>query len=601
MESPTTTSRHASFNPEWENTYACSQINEKIVCLLCGLELSTEISIQRHHQSRHPDFSVNFPLNSQVRVSEILSKKSEMSSSIDLNLCNDNSSTRVLMSFQVAQKLVKDLGSFEDIEVYQNFFADAMRAMFGSTHLEARINRFVDNLELSRSAIAERIESIADDLESQILNDLAQCDYFSCQVVAASHLSDQVQVIVFVRMIFHDLSTREDLFTIFSVSRNHTDLDLHKAFKKEFLSVCISLDKLAGITTDGSSIMSGFVAQCRADPDFPRFKSFHCVLHRLSLCCEEIQVKPVITSADKIVELIISEGSNQRLSELFGDEDNLDELFCYSGVDWLRKRSMLQKFYDNFGEIVDFLKTSDKIFPELCHPDWLSTLAYIVDLNQLISWQTREMEDTSNYLHQNFESIEELKSAMEYAVDSFEDNSISDLFPRLKNLVSEDDTPFDSDKFLVLTDNFLESLMNRFGDVTETQWVINYLRCSRSKKESSGIVSSVIWGCHPVNFSDIANEIGNLPVDDDLSLLDSEVGTWQRILQSKSYPNLLKVYKRIRCSFTTTRLCDRAIFHMSQISSKQSVLSNCDIKKAVLLCVSSRQPDLHGLAARVLD
>ncbi|XP_029654108.1 uncharacterized protein LOC115227411 [Octopus sinensis] len=80
---------------------------------------------------------------------------------------------------------------------------------------------------------------------------------------------DIAQLCVFSRLIFHDLTVKEELFAIIPMKERTTGENIYNSFKTFLLSFELLplMKKLVSITTDGAPAMignqNGFIAFCR--------------------------------------------------------------------------------------------------------------------------------------------------------------------------------------------------------------------------------------------------------------------------------------------------------------------------------------------------
>ena len=61
--------KNRSFNPDWEEYYAFTCQENKLLCLICLQILSQNKhgNVKRHHESNHKDFSRKFPHKSEKK------------------------------------------------------------------------------------------------------------------------------------------------------------------------------------------------------------------------------------------------------------------------------------------------------------------------------------------------------------------------------------------------------------------------------------------------------------------------------------------------------------------------------------------------------
>lgn len=84
---------------------------------------------------------------------------------------------------------------------------------------------------------------------------------------------DTAQLAAFVRMVFEDFTTKEDILTLLHLKGRTRGEDIYDVFKNYIRENNIPIHRLVAITTDGAPAMCGvravFIALCRGDPDFP--------------------------------------------------------------------------------------------------------------------------------------------------------------------------------------------------------------------------------------------------------------------------------------------------------------------------------------------
>lgn len=66
MSGPSKRQRTYNFNTDWEESYCFINVKNKCVCLLCGSSIAVpkKHNVERHFQTIHATFDVNYPLKS---------------------------------------------------------------------------------------------------------------------------------------------------------------------------------------------------------------------------------------------------------------------------------------------------------------------------------------------------------------------------------------------------------------------------------------------------------------------------------------------------------------------------------------------------------
>ena len=108
---------------------------------------------------------------------------------------------------------------------------------------------------------------------------------------------DVAQLCVFIRMVFEDMSTKEELLTILPLKGHTRGEDIFNAFMGFVNEKKLTLFKLISITTDGAPAMvgrtSGFIALCKESESFPDILNYHCIIHQQALCGKILNMKEV--------------------------------------------------------------------------------------------------------------------------------------------------------------------------------------------------------------------------------------------------------------------------------------------------------------------
>jgi len=95
-------------------------------------------------------------------------------------------------------------------------------------------------------------------------------------------INTSVQLSIFIRMCFDDFSVKEEFLKVLSLIGRTRGEDIYKTFKQFIEEEEIPIEKLASITTDGTSAFcgnkNGFLALCKNDNSFPYFFQYHCII-----------------------------------------------------------------------------------------------------------------------------------------------------------------------------------------------------------------------------------------------------------------------------------------------------------------------------------
>lgn len=233
----------------------------------------------------------------------------------------EKSKAATTASYKICHMLAKHNKPFKDGIMIKECFIEAADSLFGNFKNKTEIISAIKDLQLSRQTVTRRIEIINQDLYNQTLK---ECTYFSLQFDESTDAKDSAQLCIFTRMVFPDMSVKENFLTMITLKETTRGADIYNAFWLFAQNFNLPLYKLMCITIDGAPAMtgkhSGFIVLCRANDDFPHFFTFHCVIHQQALCGKILNMKDVMDIAFKIVNSIRARSLQRRLFKLHLEE-----------------------------------------------------------------------------------------------------------------------------------------------------------------------------------------------------------------------------------------------------------------------------------------
>ncbi|XP_056912889.1 L-xylulose reductase isoform X1 [Takifugu flavidus] len=275
------------FNDGWEEEFFFTSFKDKCLCLICGTTVAVpkRHNVERHFKTCHGNFDVNYPPGSALRTE----KDHGLKASLDKQRTfftkpMKKSQNATEASFRAAHFLIKNKKTFSDGEVFKETMMLVANTLFKDEKHGPEVISALSDVQLGASTMARRVSSLSENLTEQVERDLAACRWFSIQCDESVDSASTAQLMIFIRMVFDDFSTKEELLTLLPLKATTRGVDKYTAVKNFFAEKKVPLNKLASITTDGAPAMTGrhagFIAQCRNDPDFPTFLHYHCIIHQ---------------------------------------------------------------------------------------------------------------------------------------------------------------------------------------------------------------------------------------------------------------------------------------------------------------------------------
>lgn len=271
------------------------------------------------------------------------------------------------------------------------------------------------SVPLCPTTVKRRVESLSEDVHKQMLQDLMDCECFSLQFDESQDIMDTAQLVIFVRMTFPDSTTKEDFLTLLHLKGRTRGEDTYE-FKKYVRDNDIPIHKLVAIKTDGAPAMrgarTGFVGLCRADPDFPFFVNYHCVIHQQALAGKVLDLSHVMTLVVKLVNSIRAKALQHRLFKalLAELEAAYGDLLLHADVRWLSRGKVLQRFVDLLPEIKIFLRTLDQEPEQLSDDAWLLDLGFLTDITAKLNSLNTELQGKDQNLSHMLSAVNGFKA-----------------------------------------------------------------------------------------------------------------------------------------------------------------------------------------------
>lgn len=134
-------------------------------------------------------------------------------------------------SFKVSYLLAKKCKPFSDGEFVKEFFLEMSDSLFNDFKNKSEITAAIQDLQLSRNTVMRRIEKMSGNLKEQLHNDINRCSCFSLQCDESTDISDTAQLLVFIRMVFGDFTSKEELLGMISLKERTRGVDIFNGFK----------------------------------------------------------------------------------------------------------------------------------------------------------------------------------------------------------------------------------------------------------------------------------------------------------------------------------------------------------------------------------
>ena len=92
----------------------------------------------------------------------------------------------------------------------------------------------LSDVQLGASTMARRVSSLSKNLTEQVDRELAACRWFSMQCDESVDSANAAHLMIIIRMVFDDFSTKEELLTLRPLKATTRGVDIYTAVKNFF-------------------------------------------------------------------------------------------------------------------------------------------------------------------------------------------------------------------------------------------------------------------------------------------------------------------------------------------------------------------------------
>lgn len=605
-------SKNYHFHSEWEEDYFFVYSNDKSICLICNAKvaLPKKGNLERHFKTVHKSYDTNFPAKSPLRARKVKELKSQLAVQQSVfTRPNTTSKAATIASYRVCRVLIKGKKSFQDGEIVKEAFIEAADALFADFKNRKEIVSAIQDVQLSRNSVTRRCEGMAEDVEQQLRNDIDTCECFSLQFDESTDVVDVAQLCVFVRMVFDDMSVKEELLTILPLKGHTRGTDIFQVFMEFVSKSKLPLFKLASITTDGAPAMigrtAGFIGLCKQSESFPDFLNYHCIIHQQGLCGKILNMKDVMDVANKIACSVRARSLQRRLFRAQLEETGAEhtDLLLHTDVRWLSRGKFLERFSELLPEIKEFLKRSNHAeYAQLQDNQWLLDLAFLTDLTDKLNSLNLELQGKNKHIINMISSVNMFKSKLQLLSSRLQQCDLRN-FPHMDTELKrqgKDCAELESARYDDQVQSILTEFDRRFTDFASIEPVVSFLSFPFGENIDVDCITSKVASLFNLDSGAIENEI--LTLNNDIELKsratpDTNVQFWN-LMQKEKYPNLRQTAKNLTALFGSTYLCESAFSHMKIIKSKyRSTMTDDHLAACLRLALSSYCPDYEKLAS----
>ncbi|XP_071052905.1 protein FAM200A-like [Onthophagus taurus] len=156
------------------------------------------------------------------------------------------------VSFKIAWIIARAKRPYTEGDFIKQNIIDTIKSLDTNN---TKLLKLIGGIPVSRHTVERRIAEITVDLLSQLHKDIKNCVAFSLALDESTDITDQPQLAIFIRFVFEDGVTREELLDLIALKDTTRGIDIKEAFDAAVKD--IPKNKLTSIATDGAAAMVG--------------------------------------------------------------------------------------------------------------------------------------------------------------------------------------------------------------------------------------------------------------------------------------------------------------------------------------------------------
>ena len=456
------------FNDEWSEKYFCEPQGTGARCLVCDARISVckEYNIKRHFQTHHEKKMASLVGEERSRKFQALSDSHNQQRKAFSSQSRSNAAA-VRASFRVASVIAAHGRPFSDGELVRECLLEVADEVSPESVAAFKA------VSLSTSTVTRRVEDIADDLTAQLAGKTESFSNYSIALDESTDISDTAQLLIFVRGVDVNFNVTEELLGLSSLKGQTTGKDIFDKLKETVAASGLSWNKLCSVTTDGAPNMTGskmgLVARIRRHCEEQGFDnlpvSFHCIVHQQALASTAAHFADVMKVVTDSVNYIRSRGLKHRQFQEFLNsvEAEYTDVLYYTQVRWLSRGTVLQRFFNLRHEIRQFMEEQGRAVAELTDFQWISQLAFLVDVTQLLNTLNRGLQGKEQLICHMYRDVKAFGRKLELLISQLQQDSWVH-FACCSELQKTEGYPMDANLSLRVLTSLHEQFSSRFSD-----------------------------------------------------------------------------------------------------------------------------------------
>ena len=550
-------------------------------CLVCKAKLSNESMVlsklNRHFTAKHGHLSDK----PRIYFERILAERKQQSQAFTKVFKVSTKAQEA--SYLVAEIIAKNSRPHTEAE---SIIFPACSAIV-KTMLGDKAKEEIKKIPLSNNTICRRICDMSADIENTVITSVNKSKIFAMQVDESTDIGGKAQLLAFIRYVNNEKIT-EQFFCCKELTETTTGQNIFDTLNKYLKETKLSWKQCVGICTDGAPSMvgsiKGFVSLAKRENS--DIITTHCFLHREVLVGKTLgsDLKEVLNKVVKMVNYIKSRPLKSRLFAKLCKEmgANYANLLLHTEVRWFSRGKALSRVYELKDEMLSFfsLEKQQEFCELLCDYNWVSKLAYLVDIFDHLNNVNSKMQGKNETLLTSTDKMKALREKLKLWSLRVANGNFDMLshFSEMKNK-----------EVVSLITQHLKSLEEKIEKYFPSLSTENYMWV---RNPFLPLDSHVV-----LNLKE-EEELIDIRNDGNFKLMHKQMPLgefWIRV--QKEYPCVGKKAIVLLLQFSTSYLCESGFSVLTNIKSKKRERLLI-VEEEMRVALSNVPPDIKGICAK---
>ena len=554
--------------------------------------------------------------NKEDRLTEFNRLKNvDKSAKTITHMFKSEAETITTASYELAWLIAKNKKPFTDGDYIKQVVSNIVKTLTSTNNTFARkLLKTIEKIPADRTTISNRITELTSEVDNYLKDMISTCSYFSIALDESPDINDRCKLIICIRIVFSDLSTKEEMLTLTSLENRKTGKEIYEEFKAQADIYELDFNKLVGITTDGAPSMigknEGFLGHVFKNFKLKNFvAAIHCFVHQ-----ENLIPKLFDTDKDKTFRLLMEQVSSlckyilshdvHRFFPKFleamkgeGEVVEFDDLKLYCAVRWLSRADVLNRVASLLPHISNFLKQREK-FNEFNYIEtdvWINNLFFLCDTVSIFAKLNKCLQGKNQDLYFFYITINGFLKTFKRKIVEFENGfNLSKSFPMLSTR-----TGWDKSYYSQWLNKLVKKYENSFIELSKLYPIILFYENPFSEQFEDVLFYNKVISLFKENSDNFESEFDTFRGDENLRQLfkteNNKFNCWKQVQSKKIFPQMINSILKLNSLFSSTYICESIFSVLHSMHNKSRSRLETNINKQLKCALTKYNPNFNNI------